>query len=649
MSVQFGTLNFDGKPVDPEDLDQIRALLEPYGPDGEGYICRGGVAVFFRAFHTTRESRQEIQPHVYPSGIVITWDGRLDNRSDLARELGDDFSPDSTDLSIVIGCYERWGTEVFGKLVGDWAVSIWNPSEQLLLLAKDFLGARHLYYSVDKGQVTWSTLLDPLLAFREQSFQLCEEYIAGWFASFPAACLTPYEGIHSVPPASYVMLRREQRAIKTYWSFEARKNIRYRSDGDYEEHFRTALTQSVERRLRSDSPVLAELSGGMDSSSIVCIADSIVARGVRPMPRLDTISYYDDSEPNWDERPYFTKIEEMRGRTGCHVDLHPYPSLNSEFSGERFASSPGTCGQADRVTMELATCMISGGNRVLLSGIGGDEFMGGVPTPVPELEDLLAQGHFRLLARQLKSWALSKRRPWFYLFFEAARGFIPPNLIGVPEYRQPAPWLLPEFVKRHRVALLGYENRLKLFGSRPSFQENNLTLEALRRQVGCSVLARDPAYEKRYPWLDRDLLEFVFAIPREQLVRPGQRRSLMRRALVGTVPKEVLNRKRKAYVTRAPLAAILRDWNALMELSDHLVSAALGIVDARLFRGALEAAHHQSNFPLLPLMRTLGVEFWLRNLQDHGLVQGEITIAAGSSLSPQTAQETHVCKGSLAS
>lgn len=649
MSVQFGTVHFDGRPLDPEDFSQVRALLTPYGPDGEGYICQGGIAVFFRAFHVTREARMEIQPHVSPSGMIITWDGRLDNRSELARELGGALTQNSSDLSIVVGCYERWGTAAFGKLLGDWAVSIWNPSEQVLLFAKDFLGTRHLYYSVDKDQITWSTLLDPLLAYGTKSFHVCEEYIAGWFASFPAALLTPYEGIHSVPPASFVMLRRKEQTIQRYWRFDADKIIRYRCDSDYEEHFRTVLAQSVERRLRSDSPVLAELSGGMDSSSIVCIADSIMAGGTKPTPRLDTLSYYDDSEPNWDERPYFSKIEEMRGQTGCHVDLHPYPSLACEFGSERFASSPGSCVRSDRVGMEVATCMVSGGNRVLLSGIGGDEFMGGVPTPVPELEDLLAHGHFRSLARQLKLWALSKRKPWFYLSFEAVRGFFPPNLIGVAEYKQPAPWLLPRFVARHRACLRGYENRLKLFGARPSFQENTLTLEALRRQIGCSVLACDPPVEKRYPWLDRDLLEFVFAIPREQLVRPGQRRSLMRRALVGTVPKEVLNRKRKAYVTRAPLAAISRDWDALMELTNRMVSASLGIVDAKLFRGALEAARRQGNVPLLPLMRTLGVEAWLRNLQDHGLVPAEMTISQKSVLSPQSAQEMRVSKGSLAS
>lgn len=109
MSVQFGKCNFDGKPVDPEDLAEVRPVLAPYGPDGEGYICKDNLAVLYRAFHTTKESRREVQPHLCPSGAVITWDGRLDNREELIGRLTRETSATSTDLEIVAASYERWG------------------------------------------------------------------------------------------------------------------------------------------------------------------------------------------------------------------------------------------------------------------------------------------------------------------------------------------------------------------------------------------------------------------------------------------------------------------------------------------------------------------------------------------------------------
>ena len=544
MSVQFGRWNLDGKPVDPAYLAKVKPVIAPYGPDDEGAYAISNLSILYRAFHTTKESRRETQPHVSESGVVITWDGRLDNRAELIHCLRDVLTIGATDVSIVAAAYEEWGTNCFVKLVGDWALSIWDAKSCSLTLAKDPIGTRHLYYSIDSDHITWSTILDPLVLFAGKSFALCEEYIAGWFSFFPATHLTPYIGVNAVPPSSSVVIRSGKQTVTKYWDFDPAKQIRYRTDAEYEEHFRAVFGEAVRRRLRSDSPILAELSGGMDSSSIVCMADTLIARGAAETLRLDTISYYDDSEPNWNERPYFTKVEEKRGRTGTHINVGKQEPFMFEVDINHFAATPGSgSGRPSEASRQIATCLTSQGNRVVLSGIGGDEFTGGVPTPTPELQDLLARGHFRTLAHQLKLWALNKRKPWFYLLFDAAREFFPPALVGVPKHKRPALWLDQAFVKRNRVALTGYEDRTKLFGPLPSFQGHVGTVDVLRRQLACSDLSSDLLREKRYPYLDRDLLEFVSAIPREQLVRPGQRRSLMRRALIDIVPDELLNRK----------------------------------------------------------------------------------------------------------
>src|SRR5437660_4792372 len=515
MSVQFGKWNFDRRPVTQEYLDKVCATLAPYGPDSNDRYSKDGIAILYRAFHTTTESHLEVQPHISPSGAVVTWDGRLDNRKELIIELRDSLTADHTDVALVAAAYERWGDNCLGKLVGDWAVSIWNRNNGSLLLAKEPIGTRHLYYWIGGNQVTWGTLLDSIIRFAGRTFDLDKEYVAGWFSSmYPAVHLTPCVDIHSVPPSSWVLLRPGSHTVSKYWDFNPGKNIRYRTDSEYEEHFRTVFAQAVERKLRSDRPVLAELSGGRDSSSIVCMADTVIARGAAETPRLDTLSMYDDSEPNWNERPYFTKVEEKRGRTGWHVNVgaqDPEEKPESEPSPEspcdRFEQTPGYGG---RTSPQLSMCLASQGNRVVLSGIGGDEVMGGVPTPTPELEDLLARAQFGGLAHQLKVWALEKRKPWFHLFFEAVRDFFPPALVGVPKVMRPAPWLQPNFVKRYWAALTGYPSRTKLFGPLPSFQENVGTLDALRRQLTRTALPFEPPFEKRYPYLDRDLLEFMF-------------------------------------------------------------------------------------------------------------------------------------------
>jgi len=616
MSVQFGRWNFDGKPVDLDYLEKVKPLLAPYGPDDAGTYSKGNISILYRAFHTTKESRHETQPHVTPSGAVITWDGRLDNRSDLIRQLQDVVTIASTDVEIVAAVYEYWGSDCFPMLIGDWAFSIWDANTRSLILAKDPIGTRHLYYSFDNNQFTWSTILDPLVLFTGKTFALCEEYIASWFSIFPAAHLTPYVGISSVPPSSSVLIRAGKQTVCKYWDFDPDKKIRYHTDAEYEEHFRAVFSEAVRHRLRSDSPILAELSGGMDSSSIVCMADTIIACGAAEAPRLDTLSYYNDSEPNWNERPYFTKVEEKRGRTGCHIDVGRQESCKFDLDCAHFAATPGSCaGRPNEPSRQFTACLASQGNRVVLSGIGGDEVTGGVPTPTSELQDLLARGHFKTLAHQLKSWALNKRKPWFHLLFEAARGFLPLSLVGVPTHKQPHPWLNPGFVKRNRAALHGYETRLKLFGPPPTFQENVSTLQALQRQLSCDALSSDPPREKRFPYLDRPLLEFMYSIPREQLVRPGQRRSLMRRALGGIVPDELLNRKRKAYVARTPLVAISADWSHFTEMTQDMATSSLGIVDTRSFSEALQKARHGQEIPIVALMRTLSAELWLKGVR----------------------------------
>jgi asparagine synthase (glutamine-hydrolysing) len=611
MSVQFGTWNLDGQPLSREYVERAAGALIPYGPDGENSYSKSGLTIVHRAFRTTKESRNESQPHVCESGAIVTWDGRLDNRDELREQLSAILEYDCPDVSIVAAAYAQWGIPCLSRLIGDWAVSIWIPEDQSLILAKDPIGTCPLYYEHSNTKITWSSVLDPLVLFADRSFDLSDEYIAGWLSFFPATHLTPYVGICSVPPSSFVHVTRKGITVSKYWDFDAGKRIRYGTDDEYEEHFRTAFGQAVRRRLRSDEPVMAELSGGMDSSSIVCMADRLIEAGRAETPRLETISYYCDSEPNWNERAYFATVEKQRGCIGFHINLgeQQEPLFNRDH--QYFAVTPGALGSAD---LRFADCMRAGGYRVVLSGVGGDEITGGVPTPTPELEDLLARGRLRVLAHQVMAWALDRRKPWLHLLAEAMQGFLPPALRSVPQYMQPVNWLRAEFAKRHRLALSSYPSRLKVWGPLPSFQENLATLEVLRRQLGCGAAPHNPHYEKRYPYLDRSFLEFVYAVPREQLVRPGQRRSLMRRSLVGIVPDEILLRKRKAFVIRSPMASISRDSTNLVALCSDMIANSMGIVDADTFRMAIQRAASGHEIPVVTLLRTLDLEFWLRGL-----------------------------------
>src|SRR5256886_7410856 len=117
MSVQFGRWNFEGQPPGPDYVEKVSAALAPYGPDSNETYCKGGVHILYRAFRTTKESHRETQPHISPSGAVITWDGRLDNRAELISELRNVLAFDSTDVAIVAAAYEKWGANFYAKLI----------------------------------------------------------------------------------------------------------------------------------------------------------------------------------------------------------------------------------------------------------------------------------------------------------------------------------------------------------------------------------------------------------------------------------------------------------------------------------------------------------------------------------------------------
>jgi asparagine synthase (glutamine-hydrolysing) len=630
MSVQFGRWNFEGQPPAPDYFEKVSATLAPYGPDSNESYSANGVRILYCAFHTTKESRREKQPCISPSGAVITWDGRLDNRTDLISELRDSLTVNSTDVAIVAAAYEKWGANCLGKLIGDWALSIWNPRERSVLLAKDPVGTKHLYYSFDNNQVTWSTILDPLVRFVGRTLEICEEYIAGWFAiMFPAAHLTPYVGIYSVPPSSSVLLRPGKYMVSKYWDFDPSQRIRYRIDAEYEEHFRSALATAVQRRLRSDRPVLAELSGGMDSSSIVCMADAVITRGGADCPRLDTLTWFDESKPNWGELPHFTKVEEKRGRTGHHInaaafkDDHSPMPRGAEFASDHLAATPVPNSRTSEFFKQNAAYIESQGYRITLSGIGGEVTGDGVPTPTPELQNLLARAHFFTLYGQLNAWAAKMRKKRLPLLWDAVRGFAPQD---APEYVTPAAsWFNPDFTRRHRAAFRGYSSRIKLLGPLPSFQNQIDNLSATRRFMASRSLYSELLLDIRYPYYDRDLLEFMYAIPREQIVRVGQRRSLMKRALVGIVPDEILNRKKREGVPQEAPKGSPKEPPHLPEIGQHIASGAIGIIDPDRFTEALQKARRNEDVLMGSLNRTLTLESWLRHLTLQGVLTNSVS------------------------
>ncbi|MBS1867517.1 MAG: hypothetical protein JSS69_16505 [Acidobacteria bacterium] len=193
----------------------------------------------------------------------------------------------------------------------------------------------------------------------------------------------------------------------------------------------------------------------------------------------------------------------------------------------------------------------------------------------------------------------------------------------------------------------GYPERTRLFGPRPSFQENLATIEVLRRQLCCIPLSSKPPYCKTYPYLDRDLLQFLFALPREQILRPHQRRSLMRRALAGIVPPEVLHGRRKAFVIRGPLTAIASQIDALDHATREMLASQLGILDSSVLAATLREVRAGGSVSIPSVFRVFAMERWLRNLAHWNTLEDFGTRIRGSAALASRNRTPHEFKTSL--
>jgi asparagine synthase (glutamine-hydrolysing) len=619
MSVQAGVWNFDGQPVKRSDLRPVSDALAPYGPDGEAFHFDNNIGFLYRPFHTTKESRSEIQPYRFQGGKVITWDGRLDNRDELIVQLRGILQSNPTDVATVAAAVEVWGTDGFAKLTGDWALAIWDPKAKELLLARDYIGVKQLFYYPTPKQISWCNHLAPL-ALCGDHFTLCDEYVAGCLASAPDAHLTPFAEVHSVPPGKFIRVAHERLSIHTYWSFNPRLKTRFATDAEYEERYRFLFRQAVRRRLRTDSPVLADLSGGFDSSSIVCMADDILAENPVHDVDLDTFSFYDSHDPKEEgDWRHIRVVEEKRHKAGFHTDLKASTGA-FPFDAPVFLANPRFANRPD-FRIALHSILQGRPHRVLLCGEGGDEFNGQALDPRVQLADLLLQGHLAKFGKQLTAWSLLiRKRPLIQLLLQTLLQLTPASIRArLTEQGQIEPWVNQQFARKHGMAVRQIGTAEGTCFGRPSARDAGTTIAGLSRLMSCTGPSQ---VEKRYPYLDQNLVEFLTSIPLDQLLRPGQRRSLMRRSLAGLLPEEILVRKSKATFGSGFLRSLEKHWNSVETMWHSPLSGHLGYVDTRQTFAALVSMRHGNCPPFMTrLLNVICLEIWLRDADARGILR----------------------------
>ena len=627
MSILWGLMKEHGASVEEDELRQLSAGTQRYATGQSAVFVDGRVGMGLQPYLSHARSVMEARPCIDAYGNVLCFDGRLDNLQELVELLDcDDAKP--SDSRIVLAAFQRWGEECFARLTGDWALSLWCKREQKLILARDHAGTRSLYFWRQGHRMQWATYLDMFTATRA-ALPLSEDYAAAYLSCSLTRDLTPYEDIRSVLPGHYLVVRDRIVSQQAHWSPLIKTSLRYRTDAEYDEHFLAAFQQAITRRTGSGAPILAQLSGGMDSTSIVCMSDHIRHAADPNAELLDTISFFDDSEASLDERRYFSITEAKRGKIGIHVDV--------AFSQRTFAEPHSEAGSyqvpgADSFSLKQEEVFLHAvwekGYRSILSGIGGDEVLGGVPDGLPELADYLVSGKLRTFFRQAVAWSLPDRSPLAATLYNSARYAARVYTQKTSHSGRIPSWMRSGLRARcagHAVTMDGVPSRL---GAAPHCLGNALTwwqiMETLPH-LSPQLLFR-PEY--RYPMLDKDLVEFLFSIPPEQLVRPGRRRAMMRRALRGIVPIEILERRRKAFQHRAPLSALRAAYPELCQSFSSLLLSDMGFVDAEAFHVALRQTVDGGVDWYHSILRAIAYELWLRTRLQHprlrGVCRGEV-------------------------
>ena len=623
MSSLAGIYNFNCRPIretQRKQLDILWNCLEESGPDGGDMIFDGPVGICYRAFHANKESRTESQPLAGRNNVLISGSLRLDNRDELIASLRSllTIKEKISDIELALAAYESWGDMFPHHLVGEFALMVYDPSRQKCLLTRDHIGTRPLYYHYNNERLICCSDLRVLLEVAGIPLEPNNEFVAGYLMYDPAPELTAYKNIHSVKPFHVVTFPADGRRCELrYWDLAAIKPIRYKTDVDYQEEFRFHFRNAVRGPLRTDRPVFSDLSGGLDSSSIVCMAHQLIANSEVSAPELITISLISSGSPTSDQTNYIRCVEEHVGSAGYHIDEHDHP-LFSTMSIENAFFNLNPLFFCESKHRYVASLMRQANARVLLSGVGGDEITCGQQDPTPELADLLVTLRLRSLHDRLKAWSKRGRRPYLSLLANTLTSLLPLPLQA--RYESRTPGLIPNFLTRKFVksfSLRGREIPSTPFAcDTPSGNDQAVGFYTAMRGIAAGYRSELTPGFISYPFLARPFVEYMQAIPHSEKVQLGKRRFLMRRALKNVLPELIVQRRDKGNPQETINRAFMREWPRLRPIFEDSRIASHGYVDNKLFLNAVDDYRLGKGIHVGMLLKLMSLEFWLRRLED---------------------------------
>ena len=630
MSGICGIVDFSDLSIEELELRRMADAAPHRGIDGTSIWVSHEVGLVFQSLLVTPESLLESQPLI-DRHIVLIADARIDNRKELILAL-DLHTDNPTDADLIIAAYHQWGVDCPSYLVGDYAFAIWDGHAKRLLLVRDPMGMRPLYYRIEAKRLMFASEVKQIISVQRVPIDIYEPALAAYLAgpNMPPEW-TFYNGVHQVVAGHALQFEDGHQRRWRYWDIDPSFSIHYKDESEYVEHFRDLFKDAVACRLRSIKPIGLLLSGGIDSCSVASTAGWIMQQSkMGGFPPFLAFCHSFDQFPECDERHISSLVTDHFGFHSFDVPAdQAWPLIDYPLHGpDRDEPLVG----AYQALAELELSMAREQNvRILLSGTRGDFLTGSWSFDYWGMllrgrwnalwRELRADSQFqqqaisRIVRRELISPAISRLWPQNRAsgLRETIRGTLGRSPLNGKTY---APWVRDDFAQRTRLEETTGLNRIP----RSPFHETGRRwrYERIFTDVQVRGLVWVERNQARFgigfadPWSDRRLASFVLAIPQDIVNRPREYKRLAHYAMKGIMPEPARQSARKITPMPYYVSAIReKARSTIIDLIDNSTAHERGYIDKTVLHAhydeILAGGRDRADFWFF-----LTVEMWLR-------------------------------------
>ena len=550
MSGFLAVMRTDSAAPDMAVVKSLTSELRYRGPDGSGVWADAHVGMGHTLLHTTRVSEREIQPLVSEADqFTLVADARIDDRQRLVDDLrnaGEPTRSDATDPELILAAYRVWGADAPAHLLGDFAFALWDAKRGQLLLARDGFGMRNLYLAVCPGGWVVSNEIRPLLLYpgvsQARNRQAMADFLVFGGINVYDRTQTAFEAVRAVPSGGSILLSLQgKRQDAIFWRPEtAQPVLRYRRASDYEEHFRDVMREAVRDRIQGRR-VVCLLSGGLDSGTAAYFAAELTRAG----EGADELMAYTTIAGDGDEEGRLAALTVSQLRIQhqvVDVSADRASPLSSWYSAPYLSSSIFPQTRSQRLASALAP--------IHLNGYSADHVL--CPEPITLARSIAQIGVLDALRSHALLYRRYRVRPALGVRAHLAGMHQSVPRWAVPRFEVPG-WLDPGFRQE-----MNLDQRCAELIARPiDFSQGTrpLGIHQLRTMAPWSM------QEERWPtefapadmpdpFLDRRVLTFLWSLP---AIPWFQRKHLLRSAMQGRLPDEILARPKTSAGPRVPV------------------------------------------------------------------------------------------------